>query len=63
MTPSLKSRRLALGLSASALAEIMETGTNNIYRIESGTRPPPVRYVRVLELLELTNSQSILNCR
>lgn len=54
MTPAqIKSARLGLGLTAKALGEIMGMDQNSIYRVESGSRVPPARYLRVLELLAL----------
>lgn len=57
MTPSqIKSARLDLGLTAKALGAIMGMPANSIYRVESGSRVPPARYLRVLELLKALNA-------
>ena len=49
MTPAdLKAARHSLGLTASQLGALMHVGISDIYRIEAGTRPPPVRYLELL---------------
>lgn len=49
MTPAeIKAARRSLGLTAPQFGALMSVATPDVYRIEAGTRPPPVRFVALL---------------